>query len=250
MLIVGIGDEVLLLLISLTALVLVTIGTRWIRTRGRSNLEEQAILAELRALRHHKQEQKIEQEQGKAKESVECPICLQNVYLATETSCGHCYCGECILTFWKRLGTGKPLTCAVCRSSIRFLVSSFTMRSLFKDNIQRKQLQLSERSEREVDSEIQLYNTLFEGSGKSHWTQAMNLYRNFNHLTVFAKLTVVLVLVFVVAYILSPLDLLPESALGVWGLIDDIVVLFMFIMLMAFYYRFLTLRLQHLQNLV
>eukprot|EP00049_Salpingoeca_infusionum_P009743 m.165289 g.165289 ORF g.165289 m.165289 type:complete len:190 (+) comp14430_c0_seq2:261-830(+) len=56
---------------------------------------------------------------------VNCPICLNVISAASETSCGHAFCGECILEQLQH-----STTCPVCRAPIHSVHRSITLRNL------------------------------------------------------------------------------------------------------------------------
>ena len=48
---------------------------------------------------------------------IECPLCLQNVYLPVSTSCGHIFCWRCLKPW---LDTQKKMTCPICKNGISY----------------------------------------------------------------------------------------------------------------------------------
>eukprot|EP00741_Cyanophora_paradoxa_P020636 tig00021281_g19918.t1 len=66
-------------------------------------------------------------------EKLKCPICLEDLSMAVETSCGHAYCAECLLEVVSHqpASARKPACeCPVCRSAIASVHPSFALRAL------------------------------------------------------------------------------------------------------------------------
>lgn len=53
----------------------------------------------------------------------ECSICLENVRHETQASCGHVFCGECILAICER--SRSDAKCPLCRNPITILFPNF-----------------------------------------------------------------------------------------------------------------------------
>ena len=56
----------------------------------------------------------------------DCAICLGRVTLALETSCGHVYCGACVLEVWRRGPDLQATPCPYCRQRITALLPYFS----------------------------------------------------------------------------------------------------------------------------
>ena len=48
---------------------------------------------------------------------IECPLCLQNVYLPVSTSCGHIFCWRCLKSW---LDSQSKMTCPICKNGIKY----------------------------------------------------------------------------------------------------------------------------------
>lgn len=50
-----------------------------------------------------------------------CPICLNDsTVLTVQTNCGHKFCGNCIISYWKfQTNWMSGLTCPVCRQQVK-----------------------------------------------------------------------------------------------------------------------------------
>ncbi|KAM3840610.1 LOW QUALITY PROTEIN: E3 ubiquitin-protein ligase RNF170-like [Vipera latastei] len=44
-----------------------------------------------------------------------CPICLQTANFPVETSCGHFFCGYCLIEYWKHGSWLRAINCPLCR---------------------------------------------------------------------------------------------------------------------------------------
>lgn len=57
--------------------------------------------------------------------SENCPVCLSTVEHAIETNCGHRFCAECMLQYWRHDQWPRPARCPVCRRPVgrnRYLI--------------------------------------------------------------------------------------------------------------------------------
>jgi len=191
--------------------------------------------------------------------SIDCPICLCPFSHACTASCGHSYCGKCILSYWSSLGEDKPAICAVCRGSISHISPSFVIRSVIDEreknnnnnNNDDKNNIAHGESGTEIDRKLESYNLKFENT--SRWVHqnllnAVGLYYNFNNLSFIPKLTVIVMVILSLLYLLLPFDVLPESVFGVLGFLDDLFVLLLTIMLLGLYYRHILIRVRLLQR--
>jgi len=66
-------------------------------------------------------------------DDVQCPICLDIMKCACETSCGHYFCGSCLLSFWNQSGSGQKI-CPMDRSIVATVIPSVRMRNFIATN--------------------------------------------------------------------------------------------------------------------
>ena len=60
----------------------------------------------------------------------QCPICLVSLQLPVETNCGHLFCGNCIITYWRQpQWEDNPIRCPVCRQMVTLLLTCFRIKS-------------------------------------------------------------------------------------------------------------------------
>lgn len=56
---------------------------------------------------------------------ISCPICLGISVLPTETNCGHVFCANCIIQYWRHLTSSifhSKMKCPMCRSQVTCLL--------------------------------------------------------------------------------------------------------------------------------
>ncbi len=51
-----------------------------------------------------------------------CPVCLGRVEHCVETNCGHKFCAECVLEYWRHDQWPRPARCPVCRRMVSNLM--------------------------------------------------------------------------------------------------------------------------------
>ncbi|CAF3344316.1 unnamed protein product [Rotaria sp. Silwood1] len=155
-----------------------------------------------------------------------CPICLtDSSVLSVETNCGHLFCG--LSMYYYILEVTVLLTCFTADEEAS------------TDNGAREM----------VLNDIQDFNRRFSGAPRSfreyisdipvlipHIIRQMFTVQN---LAWTYRLRIILILFTVIAYVLSPLDILPESVLGFLGLFDDILVIFCAALYVIIIYRIL-----------
>ncbi|XP_003386546.1 PREDICTED: E3 ubiquitin-protein ligase RNF170-like [Amphimedon queenslandica] len=150
-----------------------------------------------------------------AAEQNECPICLAQPTEPVETNCAHGYCAKCILTYWETTWHPDACQCPCCRREINLLMP---VRTNVRD--------------RETQEKINNYNRMMLNRSiplTSQVRDGPNILRHiFNEilstsgLSFCSRLWIVFILLLTLAYLISPIDLLPELILGPIGFIDDI----------------------------
>lgn len=154
-----------------------------------------------------------------------CSICQEAFTHPCQANCGHWFCARCILAVWNHANTvTRPCRCPMCRRDVRVLLPPHERWPVRGDN----QLQLDA---------VNLYNRRFSGLPVSTWQRIRDAPILLRHL--FSRLSdprevvwllrtgrvIFLAFCFLVLYVLSPFDLIPEGMYGVLGLIDDILVI-------------------------
>jgi RING finger protein 170 len=183
------------------------------------------------------------QRQSNASPEDDCPICLvpfNQLPLVVETNCGHVFCAACLLHFrdLSHLEVQR-IPCPVCRQPISFILRhSMTSQSGYDEQNEqvREQLQALYR-----------YNRMFSGEARSiveviqdmpallrHYVR--NIFSLYSLQVVFRLRTLVL-MVTALLYILLPIDLIPEALFGVFGLLDDLFIIFCVVTWFSVQYR-------------
>ncbi|CAM2710253.1 unnamed protein product [Rotaria socialis] len=163
-----------------------------------------------------------------------CPICLtDSSVLSVETNCGHLFCGQCIITYWKyQMNWMSGMHCP-----ITVLLRCFADDETTADNDIRET----------VITNVRDFNRRFSGAPRTfreyiydipvlipHIIRQMFTVQN---LAWTYRLRIILILFTVIAYVLSPLDILPESVLGFLGFFDDLLVTFCAALYVIIIYR-------------
>mmetsp|Transcript_98314 Transcript_98314/g.194802 ORF Transcript_98314/g.194802 Transcript_98314/m.194802 type:complete len:248 (-) Transcript_98314:59-802(-) len=170
-----------------------------------------------------------------------CPICLHNLVIPVESSCGHWFCATCILAYWhaSRSAFSTLVVCPCCRSDVTmfFLDSRLETGRLLDDQA---------AAMREVNE----YNLIAQ---RAPWTisRAISdtpvLLRRLI-LTVLSRRSLVylrrarillhlmvgmICLLLQLVYVAAPVDVLPEGTLGVLGFLDDILLFLVFLVIVG-----------------
>lgn len=167
----------------------------------------------------------------------QCPICLGQAIYAIETNCGHAFCGQCMITYWRHGNWISGLKCPICRSQVTLLLEYFTAEeqatsSTEKDNIVQE---VNSYNRRYSGQPIPLMDRLRDLPTllRHLWTEFFTV----GGLVLVFRLRIIIFLVIGFLYLISPLDLIPEAAFGFLGLIDDLFVLFLLAIYVSLLYR-------------
>ena len=164
-----------------------------------------------------------------------CPICLENLRYMVETNCGHIFCTPCIFAYYNHGSWIGAMNCPVCRQQITIMFPGFTHEEDVSDE------------GTTYENQIRAYNRRFSGEPRTVWEYLMDFPVLARHLlrelfTVqglvwMFRARVLLYLSLVVLYLISPLDLIPESVAGIVGLLDDIVIVLVVCVYVTVLYR-------------
>lgn len=239
----GIGDDVLYTIATTICVFIFTAGfLRYLEQRSRhrqlqrrGNAASQADIQDVK--NGENSEKQSDSKDSKDRDPADCcAICLDNIQYGIETNCGHEFCGSCFLDMWRHAGGLNPVSCPLCRRRVDVLHDHFTPEE-------------RESEEHEViRSDINVYNRRFSGVPRSTWETVMDLpvllrrlYEDFmspqGGIPLRARIRIVAAFTAGVVYLISPLDLIPESVVGVVGLTDDGLVLILVLMYGAAVYR-------------
>ncbi|EFX74792.1 hypothetical protein DAPPUDRAFT_56655, partial [Daphnia pulex] len=172
----------------------------------------------------------------------QCPVCLNDIEYEVETNCGHIFCCRCWLAYRAHGSFLGAVRCPVCRQQVTILFQGFS----------ENELNPASGSDEEPDlatfiREINSYNRRYSGEPRPFWENIRELPVLFRHILseVFSeggflylyRLRVSLLVIGCVIYLLSPLDIIPEAAFGLLGLVDDLLVLLVVAVFITNVYR-------------
>ncbi|XP_008405526.1 E3 ubiquitin-protein ligase RNF170 [Poecilia reticulata] len=80
-----------------------------------------------------------------------CPVCLQTATFPVQTNCGHLFCANCLLTYWRHGSWLDAVSCPLCRQKVNVLCN------LFKES-------RSDQQSKKVLGEITDYNKRYSGA--------------------------------------------------------------------------------------
>uniref|UniRef100_X1YV84 E3 ubiquitin-protein ligase RNF170 n=1 Tax=Capitella teleta TaxID=283909 RepID=X1YV84_CAPTE len=166
-----------------------------------------------------------------------CPICLAGAEFAIETNCGHLFCGECMVTYWRHgrwLGT---IRCPVCRQQVTLMLKNFTS--------DENRLQSPQKDQ--VIQEVNHYNRRFSGQ-PIPWmdyirdlpTILRHCFRHFfsvGGLLLMFRIRILVCFLVALLYLISPFDIIPEAVFGILGLLDDFFILLLLAIYISIIYR-------------
>ncbi|XP_032230065.1 E3 ubiquitin-protein ligase RNF170 [Nematostella vectensis] len=165
----------------------------------------------------------------------QCPVCITDARFLTMTNCGHEFCAPCIITYWRHGRWLGAVQCPVCRQQVNLLFANFSSEESSSDD------------SHQWRGEINEYNRRFSGLPRSvmeHLRDLPTLLRQlFSELFSVGGLVWVLrmriILCFFAAalYFISPLDIIPESVFGILGLLDDALILLLLLVYVTEAYR-------------
>uniref|UniRef100_UPI00358E6682 E3 ubiquitin-protein ligase RNF170-like isoform X2 n=1 Tax=Myxine glutinosa TaxID=7769 RepID=UPI00358E6682 len=148
-----------------------------------------------------------------------CPICLQDPTGPVETSCGHIFCGACLVTYWRTGSWLEPVRCPVCRSPVSLLIPLYEQESNtdLTDTIREYNHLMCEQP-RTIMTQIRELPTLFRLLCRA-------VFSNGASLAPLLSLRLFVTLFASAFYLIWPWDGLPEAALGFIGFADDLLLL-------------------------
>jgi len=183
----------------------------------------------------------------------DCPICYDTMTLPVETNCRHLFCARCIILCWETTesrGGGTTilniLKCPLCRGDVSNLIARFT--DAPAEVLQSESDKDAEKNYiSETKAKINDYNRRFSGTRRSFkdyitdiplmlyhmWSEATGQ----SGLLMFCQLQVIMAIVACIVYIISPFDIIPESAFGVVGLVDDVLIVLTILVYLSFLFR-------------
>eukprot|EP00249_Psilotum_nudum_P016260 c25751_g1_i1 orf=844-1623(-) len=166
-----------------------------------------------------------------------CSICHDTFTHSCQANCAHWFCGDCILRVWQHTSALQPCRCPVCRQPINLLIPHQSLNGHREDpEVER------------VLREIATYNRI-HGGGPVGLIQRLrdmplllqrmlqDLMDTQRALSLVQRTRIMVYLVALALYVLSPLDILPEGIFGIFGLLDDFFVMLLVLLHLASVYR-------------
>lgn len=173
-----------------------------------------------------------------------CPICLNAPKYSVETNCGHMFCAQCLLLCWKHGNWRNGINCPVCRQQVSVLLCCFSEECEGNE---------SKEEKKQILNEINNYNRRFCGAPRP-WSEyisdlpvllrhMLSEFFSVGSFMYMFRLQVVLCFMAAIMYLVSPLDMIPEALFGIFGLIDDLFIVFLLsVYITIIYRRFLATR--------
>ena len=139
MIIRGVGDEVLLGIIgSFLSILISYLGVMLLLKRpGRHSGEVHpdsinqidTVRRERRVMNGSRTTEDAEDSTVTAGQDSTCPVCLDpQMQHAVETNCGHRFCAECVLQYWRQDQWPQPARCPICRRPVSELSQALVCR--------------------------------------------------------------------------------------------------------------------------
>lgn len=113
----GIGNEIVILASVMVGVIsLLVLRTMIMETRKGQHLHPDTVSAV----------QSTRRELGVAREGAEpqvrienCSVCLDRIQHPVETNCGHKFCAQCVMEYWRHDQWPRPARCPICRTTVR-----------------------------------------------------------------------------------------------------------------------------------
>ncbi|XP_038075536.1 E3 ubiquitin-protein ligase RNF170-like isoform X2 [Patiria miniata] len=164
-----------------------------------------------------------------------CPVCLSDLAYATETNCGHVFCGNCLITYWRHGNWLGSIRCPVCRQQVTLLLPIF------------REVDHTTEDAQAVTTEINNYNRRFSGEPRplmdyihdlpTLLRHAMREFFTLSGLVWMFRLRIIVCFLAALLYFVSPLDIIPEAVFGVLGFVDDLLILVLLLIYVTIIYR-------------
>ena len=129
------------------------------------------------------------------------------------------------------------IPCPICRQTVTMLLPVFILNTETIDNPINRPIILN----------INKYNKKFSGLPRSYMDYIYDLPTLLRHsfvalftldgLAVWYRIRVVFLVIFALSYLLSPLDLIPETVFGLFGFIDDLLIFLFLAVYITIIYR-------------
>ena len=84
------------------------------------------VREQLRDNQQEQEEEQVNEDQDYDPDNAElpqCPVCLGPITYIAETNCGHRFCAQCILMYWRTDRWPRACRCPVCRREVNILLT-------------------------------------------------------------------------------------------------------------------------------
>ena len=135
----------------------------------------------------------------------------------------------------------SAIPCPYCRQRITIILPYFS--DAEKNSAEPNDVETRDK----IKTDVYTYNRRYSGEPRSVVEQVRDLPMLLRHLVVYLfsgeglhfayQLRVLVLALFWIVYLLSPLDLLPEAVFGLIGLLDDLVIFLLISMYLTFLFR-------------
>ena len=163
-----------------------------------------------------------------------CPICLEILTYPIQTNCGHNFCGSCMLRMWDHSQwLLSPAPCAMCRQTITLIFLNFNEAEVSSVSSERPGLV----------TKIGEYNRRFSGAPRpvlDYIYDVPTLFRQMfsdRGLNLIMRFRIYFYFGLALLYLITPVDILPESVFGIAGILDDLIVIIIIAVYVTSLYR-------------
>jgi len=147
-----------------------------------------------------------------------CPICICDVTWPCEAGCGHVFCTACFHGYWSSVER-TPLPCPCCRRDVTLLLSAF------ESDADPAQAAIAIQQLREYNTAVGQPPYALGSLARQGPVLVRRLVTQpFAAYSILSLVRWSAVILMTFLYLLSPLDLVPETVFGVLGLLDDTLV--------------------------
>jgi uncharacterized membrane protein YkvA (DUF1232 family) len=158
-----------------------------------------------------------------------CPICQDVLTDACETSCGHFFCGKCLIDYWNSLPSDAPKKCPLDRRVVTFVIPSYDQRQKVNQHHHIPGREQGGRLSQDIDAQLYRWNRILNNQAHPLYDVRENvhlLHRFYegseeDNTIILNKFILFFVLLLVILYIISPMDLIPDT-IPVIGLLDEL----------------------------